>query len=51
MDVILVYDVFFSGLTAAYDEKWLFPKYILDFEAKMKLFHQQSLKDTQVSRS
>ena len=37
-----------AGLKAAFDEKTLFPRYILDFEAKMKVFHQQTLRDTTV---
>ena len=43
------YNVFLmAGLKAAFDEKTLFPRYILDFEAKMKVFHQQTLRDTTV---
>ena len=37
------------GLKAAFDEKTLFPKYILDFEAKMKQYHQTNLKEQQVA--
>ena len=40
--------MYFTGLKAAFDEKTLFPKYILDFEAKMKQYHQTNLKEQQV---
>jgi len=35
------------GLKTAFDEKSLFPKYILDFEAKMKQYHAKSLTENQ----
>lgn len=38
----------FAGLEAAFDEKSLFPAYILDFESNMKTYHQRLLKQAQV---
>ena len=38
----------FTGLKTAFDEKTLFPRYILDYEAKMKSYHQVILKEQQV---
>ena len=35
--------VYFPALRAAFDEKSLFPKYILDFETKMRQDYQNSL--------
>ena len=41
----------FSALNTAFDEKSLFPRYILDYEIKMKQFHTKSLQETGVSIS
>lgn len=37
-----------SGLKTAFDEKTLFPKYILDYEAKMKAYHKMAIEGTSV---
>ena len=41
-------DDILSGLKAAFDEKTLFPKTMLDYEAKMKSYHSKALENTQV---
>ncbi|XP_074661966.1 cilia- and flagella-associated protein 337-like isoform X2 [Tubulanus polymorphus] len=41
------FDKWLAGpLKAAFDEKSLFPKYILDFESKMKSYHQSAIQQT-----
>jgi len=36
----------FAALNAAFDEKTLFPKYILDYEARMKHYHAKAISET-----
>ena len=40
--------ILFSALATAFDEKSLFPGYILDFERKMKNYHAMMLNQNQV---
>ena len=51
MTMIMTYLLFhvFVGLKAAFDEKTLFPKFLLEYEQKMKQFHQQNLNPGVVS--
>ena len=42
--------VYFADLHMRYDEKSLFPKYILDMEAKMKAAHALSLRASRATR-